>query len=152
MNKKSETGNQIMFFTFLFLLVIIGVGIVTGTFIYFGDEYDTREIDAEILNYKIRNCIANRELNKDSFYQECVINESSISRYSLILKVCVDSSDCAREENPFVENGRNFQACNFIGAKENRNFPKCVKRTLEINGKRYEIITGSNQFSRRINV
>ena len=82
MNRRAQTvGNQVMGIAFVFFLVLIAGGVVLGIYIYFGTPYDYKKIDASILNYKIKDCIENRdsltssaESFKEGFYRECRIS------------------------------------------------------------------------------
>ncbi len=153
MNRGGETGNQLMFFTFLFMLVMIGAGIVAGVLIFFGNEYDTRHIDADILNYKIRKCIIEKdfEFSNNGFFETCLLNEKTMTDSEIIVKICIDSSDCLTEKDSLLIFGSNFQACGFEGVKENKAFPRCKMNSFVKEGKKYDVITGSNQKVRRLN-
>ncbi len=157
MDKKAQTvGNQVMGIAFVFFLVLIVGGISLGIYAYFGTPYDYKNIDAAILNFRIRECIMNNDsltLNaesfKNNFYSACNINKDSLSTGKLIIKICEDSSDCLKEEKPLVIEGGNFEACFLKGARDNPSYPKCKIEVIEKNDKKYEIITGSNQITDR---
>ena len=148
MNRGGQAGEQIMIFPFIFLLIIIGVGIVGGVVIFFGAEYDVRQIDADILNYKIRECISNGKVDFDDFYKNCRISESAIVENNLIFKICLGDGDCVQDDG-IIGVWSNLETCRFEGVKENDAFPKCSKSEVEKDGKSYKIITGSNQFSKK---
>jgi len=156
MNRGGQAGEQLMIFPFLFLLIIIGVGIVGGVVIFFGAEYDVRQIDADILNYKIRECISEGEVDlthqpapkEEEFYKNCRISESAIVENNLIFKICLGDGDCVQDDG-IIGVWSNLETCRFEGVKENDAFPKCSKSEVEKDGKSYKIITGSNQFSKK---
>lgn len=154
MNKKAQIGSQLMIFPFILLLVIIGVGIVAGAVSFFGKEYDYRNVDADILNNKIQNCLSEQNIiwNDDSFYKLCDLDKNSILNNSIIFKICKNSDNCIIESDSSkiqLSVGGNFNACSFIGTQKNDAFPKCTEKVTIINGVKYDIITGSNQFSKK---
>jgi len=146
-NKKAEIGTQLMFFLFIFVLLLTGIGIVAGVTIFFGREYDFREIDAKILSYKIIKCLEKNKIEKgDAFLKSCGIKEETIGE-EIFLKVCINSENCLIETDKnkiiFVK-GKNFQLCGFKGAKRNKNYPICIERTFEKLKDEYEIVSASN--------
>jgi len=157
-NKKAQFGKQIMIFPFVFLLIIIALGISAGVVIYFGTGYDFRALDASLLSYKIEKCVLeNSDLNKlkDNFYETCRLNKESLEKNKFFFKVCRDLNaiDCANTEddkNILVSLGSNFQPCFFEGVKENKAYAKCHNLDLLKDGAQISIITGSNQQIRRI--
>ena len=56
MNKKG-VGESLMFFIFILIMIIVSVGIVSGFYIFFGQGYDFREAEAEILANKFISCL-----------------------------------------------------------------------------------------------
>ncbi len=153
-DKKGNLGNQISIFTYLFFLAVIAFGIYAGVYLFFGEGYDFRGVESELLAYKIKQCIIQDKFDKEKFFAECNIDENVV-RANNIIKICVDSQNCV-EENKNIENqgvlfsvGSNFQACLLEGAKENKNYPKCAFVNFEKEGKKFEIIAGSKQNSRR---
>jgi len=152
LNKKASLGDMTMVFTFLFFIFIIGVGIVAGVFIFYGSGYDSREAEASLLNYKIRECIVNNKIDnnffkEDNFIEKCRLNKGVIEKNNII-KICKGEGACVDAE-PLFFVGSNFQACLFEGAKENENYPRCSIKGFQKENEKYEIIAGSRQFSRR---
>ncbi len=143
-NKKAQLGDMTMFLAFLTLLIIIGGGIAAGVYIFFGSGYDFRQVDADILNYKIRTCLINSELDETNFkedlYQTCKLNKN-ITEEVLVLRIKKETKTLISLNNP--------QGCLLEGAKENKAFPKCTESILTKNQITYTILTGSNQKSRR---
>ena len=92
MHKKGELGEQISVFMFLFLMFVIGVGIVIGVFIFFGQGYDFREVEANLLNYKIGECIKENEITeeffeKGNFFEKCRLNKGAVEKNNII-RIC----------------------------------------------------------------
>ena len=154
MNRKGDLGNQISGFAFFFLMIIIGVGIAFGVYLFFGSGYDFRQGEAELLNYKIKQCIGENDLsgdffNTERFFETCNLDKEEVIKNNLI-RICENSKDCIREDKDLLEVGNNFQACKLEGAKENFAFPRCVISDFTKGERKFEIITGSKQASRRI--
>ncbi len=156
-NKKAEeTGDQIMVFAFMFLLVIIGVGIWLGVSIYFGSSYDSRQVDANLLLYKVENCFTNSNIIEfqGDFYAICGINQGVVENNQLMIKVCSgnDVNSCINNASSFLFFGKNLAVdCALTGGNSNNAYPKCSNDEITKDGKSYIIITGSNQQIRRFN-
>src|SRR3989344_6502072 len=153
MNKKAETGDQIMFFPFIFIMLVIAAGIVTGVLLFYGEKYDARANDAYTLNYHIKNCLSNNDLNsiKIDFYIACNIHKDSLAGHKIGFKICEnkEAEECIVSTTPLASSGSNFEACLFTGAKNNKNYPSCSYDTLNVKDNRYFIVTSSNQESWR---
>lgn len=153
MNKKGLLGEQLMIFPFLFFLVIIGVGIVGGVLLFFGGEYDYRSVDASVLNYKIRECLVEEDIDfslegedfEKDIYEKCLIDKNALVSHNLFFRICRDSENCFLDDNPLISMGSNYQSCEFEGVKDNNAFPKCKKGSVFVEGMRYDVISGSNQ-------
>ena len=133
-NKKAQLGEQIMIFPFLFMIIIIGLGIAAGIYMFFGSGYDFRQVDADILNYKIRECLSNNKIDfsqETEFFTTCSLNEKVIKESFIILI----------EQNNQVKIGSNSDETTCSIAKENPNYPKCT--TTYLND--FKILTGSKQ-------
>jgi hypothetical protein len=155
LRKRGELGNQILMFEYLFLLISIAVGISVGVLIYFGDGFDFRQIEADILNSKMQDCISqNFVLDKitSNFYETCLINMDSVEKNKLLIRICENSSaeKCASGNGILFSVGGNFESCFFSGAKENKAYVQCSSKIMEKEGKTLVILTGSNQQIRRI--
>jgi hypothetical protein len=153
LNKKGETGNQLISLTYIFLMVIIAFGITAGISIFFGAEYQFKQVDSDSLYLKVVKCIReNDDTLFNDFYSKCGINKDVVGNYSKI-KICSGSENCVAEADSqkikFIIGG-DFQSCDFSGIKGNNNFARCTKGVVETNGNSYQIITGSRQVLRRI--
>ncbi len=150
-NKIAALGDQAEIFVFVFLLIFIGVGIVSGAYIFFGKGYDSRMSDAGMLSGKIKECLNYNEIDDKLFNEfsvRCKLNEDILKDINII-KVCIDSSDCVEDSGKFVF-GSNFPACFFEGTKDNKKYHRCDREIFLKNGKRIEIITGSVRNSREV--
>ncbi len=150
MNRKGAIGEQLSVFYFIFLMLMIGVGIVIGTSIFYGKGYDYRQTEADLLNYKIEKCILENDLDEnffkeENFFANCKLSKEVLTRNNL-LKICDGfGENCFVNREAYVILGSNFNSCKL----ENKNSPKCSVKEIEKDGKRYVIISGSNQDSRR---
>lgn len=148
-DKKGRLGDQVAISAFLFLLFVIAGGIAVGIYIFYGDEYDFRPLEAEILNYNIRQCIFEKgnALNwndEDEFYALCGLNKEVIKGNDII-QIKIDGRET------FSANEGKVESCKLTGARKNINYPKCVIKEFDSEGKKYELITGSFQKARRLN-
>ena len=160
MNRRG-LGDKVHVVAFLFLIVVIGIGVAAGVFIFFGSGYDARAVEADLLNYKIRKCIMGDSLlegffEKEIFFDKCKLNKKIVEENNLI-RVCENANEdeCIRVLEGVIDVGSNFEVCRFEGTKQNDNYPKCAIKSLEkIDGegkvRKFVVITGSNQFSRRV--
>jgi hypothetical protein len=158
MNTRAQSGNIILFVGLLAVLIVIGVGITAGVAVFFGQENDFREVDANALHEKVKTCLYEKtpeltspipgELGKD-FFEQCKINEQVVKDNLLIIIHAPNGKT--------YEQGRGDETqCNL--SSKNQYFPICVKSTLSkkilTNDGRsdatvdYIIITGSSQNSR----
>ncbi len=150
MNKKGELGNQISGVLFFALIAMIAVGLVAGVWIYFGGGYDSRLLEASVLNFKVSECFKDN-LNEFDFSKS---NEEKLKEFS---EICFLDEDVLKEyyiieiseSEKVLIRFKDSEACRFEGAKGNENFAKCFKKIEIIDGKEYLFITGSNQFSRK---
>lgn len=152
MHRKGSVGDQVSFFAFFFIMIIIGAGIAGGVYMFFAKGYDFRGAEAELLSNKIKDCvIENGEsvLNKNVFFEQCNLNKEIIESNDII-KICKNANDCVSDEAIFTS-GSDFTACGIKGAKGNEGYVKCAELEFEINKDRFFIITGSKQaYSRRV--
>ncbi len=149
MDKRGAVGHQIMAFSYLFILFMLALGIVLGVLIVYGENYDFKESDSSVLNYKIRDCILHNEIkegffNENVFYDACGLNKKALLDNKYMIKIC-NTEDCVESTSFKISLGSNFDSCLFEGAKENKLFPKCDISEIEKNSEKFFIVTGSNQ-------
>jgi len=153
MDRKGALGWQIFgIFELLLFMIIVGGGIAFGTYLFYGKGYDFRNAEADLLNYKIRNCIMENE-NMDfynEFFERCGLDREIVNKTNII-KICSNSGDCIEErknERILFQSGSNFVACE-LPYKKKSSAPGCVSKSFSKNGERFEVVVGSRQSSRR---
>ena len=141
MNKKG--GEEVMFIVFFFIMIIIGGGIVAGVYVFYGDGYDARQSEADILFGKVRDCIAD---NQDVVFEaefsldKCGLDEEVLSEEHLIY---IKKGDKEFFVGVFDYSNR----CLFQEAgTKSKTFPKCLIREIGD----YEVIVASNQRGRKL--
>lgn len=144
MNRKGRLGDQVSIISYIFMLVFIVAGIAVGVYIFYGGEYDFKNIEAEILSLRIRECLENKEIKWENFYDICRLNKDVLENNNFI------EIDIEGKEVFSVSKGR-VEECKFKGAEKNKNYAKCVEREFVKDGKKFNIIAGSIQNSRRVN-
>lgn len=152
MNKNGLSEFAPVFSTILFLTLIFGASLAIAIGVVFGGEHDFRMNEAGILNYKIEDCI-NRGLfdGQNDFYQFCGLSKRVLSdeleSNKMIVLVCEGKCDSGKK---FFQLGSDFISCDF--QDKEKKFVQCVKNDFQRNGKEFQIITGSNHNSRRMDV
>ncbi len=157
MDKRGE-GDKILGFGFFFLLLMIIVGIAVGVYIVYGSGYDFRQVEAEILNSKILDCIKSnlgylesinqmaegdsdrRNELKREFYKKCGLNVQVLENYNLAM--------VEKNGEIIFSSGGDFEQCKFIAS--HTSYPKCAYGSINLSGAEYKVTTTSKQNSRRV--
>ncbi len=159
---KKGLGEMMWIFMFFFLLAIIAVSIVSYNYIFYGKGYDAKESDAKLLNLKIVECLSEKELKDvlngesgaeneaEKFFDICELNKNVIEK-NFILRICENLSEeeCAVGNKWAVSFGNNFNVCEFKAAQKSDRFVRCFFGSFEKEGRKFVIITGSEQKARR---
>lgn len=145
--RKGAIGKQFMGFSYLFLLLFVGVGIVVGAGIFYGRDIDVRGQESSQMAERIQECILSKNVDwnvvrddNNLFYEQCKLNQKVVENYYVM---------------QIVKNGREVfhlkdaTACDFEGAKNNLYFPKCSAKKFDSNGDKYVVKAGSHQRIRR---
>ena len=156
-NRKGELGDQMIMIAFVFLMAIVLAGIAAGVLIFAGSETDFRQTEADMLNSRIRSCLAEKQFDLNSLkmedvYTKCNLNAEVLGSTNLI-KICVsdsyiNSENCIDEKNPAASTGGDFVVCALTG--KNNKFPKCSLQLIQLKGKYVFVITESKQKIRRV--
>jgi hypothetical protein len=157
MNRKGDLGDNVWsgLGFFIFMLGIMGGVIVAGMYLLFGQGYDFREAEAELLNFKIKNCILEQDFSEgvramffEDLIENCDLNREVIER-DLIVKVCSGGGDCVKSEDPEFTSGGNFQSCE-LEKTSSKGFHECVGQEFLKSGEIFEVVAGSKQHSRGV--
>ena len=87
---RGKKGDERILFSFMVVVwFLIGLGVMLGIYISYGDEADVKQFQAEIISDKIADCFINnsliiKQLSKDNegkfdFYDSCNFNKEIIS-------------------------------------------------------------------------
>ena len=171
--KSKKGGEKVFSIWWFFVLVIVGLGIVSGVIIFFSSAVDIREAEAEILSDKIAECIVKQRVLTDisleegfNILEECDFSEDVFSRGSKFyfnisfldengnhLRDDLLEGDFSYAKDCEIQEGEN----NKIKAK---HFPKCVKKEEHIfyyennvlRRATLEILAASNQRGRTLSI
>jgi len=172
-DKKGD--EKIMSLWEIFVLMMVGVGIVVGVLVYYSASVDVRETEINLLYEKITLCLNEDGYLADDYFELGNKNEEEVlnifEKCNLNPNVIFDTSDFYFEARLYDENGivgepivggstlhqTNCQILEDTGAK-GKEFAKCLKIRepikFEINGESkngvLEIRTASNQRGSRI--
>jgi hypothetical protein len=124
---------------FLFLLIIIGGGLVSGWYVYFGPSPDGRVVYAEDLADRLTACLARGLLETPSAWSKlCNLHAETIrTHYAFIL--CKEGQACEEGEG-IIREGSHFQVCGLTSVRNERGYPICVSRTLLFGGENYRLL------------
>ncbi len=147
MNNRGDVSSHVMILWFAFLLVVISIGIAGGVYIFFGGEYDFRQVEAGVLNHRIGECIVSGNFDKDNFYRGCGFDEDVLVENNKI-KICKGAGDCISRSDWVFRLGSNFEVCGFDAAEKNKNFPRCAEGVYNYLGDKYVVITMGSQLRR----
>jgi hypothetical protein len=125
---------------FLFLLVLIGTGLVGGWFVFFGPSPDGRVVAVETLADLLTLCAQKTALldTPDAWPRVCGLDATRI-RTHFGFQLCFHGERCA-EEVGIVREGSNFQACAIQGYLTTKDAPVCTSRVVVVAGKQYTLL------------
>lgn len=150
MNRKAGLGDQISVVYFIMLFIIIGLGLTWGTYAFFGNGYDVREVQAKWLSNEIYNCLTNKNVDlasKEDFFVKCNLNEKVLREKEFIVRVC--EGNCYNDKKiPLFFINSNYQLCGFKEVRS-KNAPKCAEKEFDLNGRNIHLIVGSKINPRR---
>jgi hypothetical protein len=155
---RRQADSKLLSIWWFAVLVIILVGIVGGTLMFYSSKIDMRSLEGEILSSRVIDCIAEGGYVSDDYlknnfdvFKTCGLSEGIINRSGdYYLNISVYDSNL----NLIVDNdygNRAFvQECN-IGAVmiEAKNYPKCTQKeifALNLKGEtlKIKVFVGSN--------
>jgi hypothetical protein len=150
-NRRGQLGDQISVIYFIVLFVIIGLGLFWGTYSFFGNGYDLREIQSKWLSDDIQKCLLSNSLdftNKKEFFKVCNLNENILNENGFIIRLCKGNCYISKEEPLFSVNS-NYQLCGF-GELTSKNSPKCSEKNFTLKNQEVHLIVGSKISPKRL--
>lgn len=151
MNRRGAAGEKLMFVVLFAVMFIIGFGIALGVLMFFGSEIEYRGVEAQMLNYHVRECILRNSLGEnpgDNFYSICLLDKMALERNNLI-KICKNipagdsDSGCVRSSNALFAMPGDYQPCKITGG--NAEYPYCSYSRIYKGEDSYDLITISSQ-------
>jgi|SRR3989344_2252816 len=142
MNNRG-TGEALMFFAFMFLILIIAAGIVFGVSSFYGKGYEFRHVEAQLLRDNVLGCFSNNDFFEQGFdfYATCKINEGVIGSDKYLIYI-----RNLKDEGVFSIGVADYlNQCSFRGAEGNDDFPKCANGTFTKGNDNFYYVFGSNQ-------
>lgn len=141
MNNKAELGEQMFLIYFIFLLIIITVGIVAGSYSAFGKPYDSRKVDSALLLNHVEQCLENTpqlsEVRIRAVLANCGIDKQMLEK-GFTLALYVEGKEVFRNGDTVV--------CGL--EYKYPNGPRCSYETINLDIdnslKEVSIIAGSN--------
>ena len=146
--KRGEAGDGLMIFVWIAICAVVVGGIVWGTSLFYGQEYDIRLAENSLLKSRIMECFSERFFASDfNITLECGLNKEVLEEEHLIY---INGNG-----KEFIMGVRDYlNQCFFEGKEGNDNYPRCVKGKVisKNDGKvvEYELTVGSNQKRRAI--
>jgi hypothetical protein len=157
MDKKGQLGEQIMMFAFIFLIVVIGAGIVLGVYMFIGQGFDFRSGEAGLLAYNVKDCILNEgsswfselKTNPDLLYSKCKLSKAVIEDNNA-LRICpqaAEVADCLNPDSSHVAfSSGNYALCDPAGSNK---LVGCSVLSFAKDNVNYIVIATSKQKIRR---
>lgn len=142
-NKKAQVGEQLMFFYFLFMLIVIGGGIAIGVLVFYGGGYDMRGAYSSALSYQIERCIMAKDIDweiSEDFYEKCNFDKEAIEK-GQVIGILIDGNEKFKLGD--------YKPCGFAD-KKSEGFPVCTIKEFEYNENSYKVYAGSTQKVRSI--
>ena len=155
--KNKKAGGKYLSIWWFFVVVIVAVGIIIGTFMFFGKDIDLRRTEADVLNARILGCLVSQGQIDNNFlegnfdiFEKCGLNreiiDSKDSKYFIKIEL---------DKEGFVQlpvYGDNFEkSCYIQSITKAEYFPRCIDNKLSVydsegNKLNLRVITGSNYY------
>lgn len=146
MNKKSQIDRQLLVFPFIFFLILIVVGIVSGAYVFYREGWDSRQAESSALVAALSDCFYENEiafpqtasLPSDELYEKCSLNKKVIEEH-FTLSISVNGAEKFRINSP--------EEC-VLGLR-NKDFSECSNATIKTSRGEIFILAGTNQEEKR---
>lgn len=151
MARKGNLGSGILYFVLFLMMVLIALGIVSGTYAFFGKGQDFRETEAGALFHRVSDCFGKNNFfsegfieKPDLFFKKCGLSQEVLEDGQHVVYVKRISDD----KEFFVGVYDFIFRCGFDEKIKNKNKELPICKSLK--GLEYELIVGSSQNSRRV--
>ncbi len=135
MNKK---GDKLLSFGWVFILVIVGAGVVFGVTSFFSAHIDVRQMESDVLNVEVFDCVSQGmdDFSEDNFFDKCgLIAEKFGEGSNYFILVNVDGLNYRYGKHSMEE------SCKIsFGLLKSKEYPRCTEKS---SGDIY-ILTGSS--------
>ncbi len=151
MIKNKKATDKIISIYWFVILFIVAASIVYMVSIFYGEPYDIREVEVNILANQIADCLAsagylkesvwdngNLLLNNDNFLQKCNLNfnvEDFKTWDNNQYWVNVSFYKFESQDNSFFDIYQGNKNLKDYCNQESKNFPVCVERSFYVLGK-----------------
>lgn len=146
MNRKA-VGSQTTILWFVFLLIMVLLALAAGNAIFFGSGYDYRQTNADLLNYKIKECLSEKDISLENetfaeeFYSKCLLKREVVEKdFFVLIKV---NGTKIYEAGPGDET-----QCTLSDIYDEA--PRCQSSTITKQGNNLSIQTGNNQKAKEV--
>lgn len=155
-NKKG--GEKIFSIWWMLVLMIFGIGIVSGVLIFYSADTDVRGLEAKILYERIADCLIDNGYLKDNllnsdfdFYKECRLSKEILNSNNFYFKIRIFNENKELLKNISGESTNYEKDCEIVLRDEKleaKKFPRCIKETENV--LYYSSEGGKNQVKRAI--
>jgi hypothetical protein len=166
--KNKKAAEKYFSFWDLLMFLIIGTGIVSSVYVFSSTDLDIRENEAEILNYKIYDCLVKNGILISEFfdldfniYEKCGLNEDIFkidNKFFFKIELFDNSNNSIKQfYKSFIDKS---VECEINDYSSNNNLIRCFENGIVIlfNDKgdlkkgNLKILTGSNNNLKNKNV
>lgn len=140
---KRGSGDVLLFIVLAGLMALTVIGISLGLVAFFGEGYDFRTAESDVLAYRVQQCLERVDMFSPDFTLEvCGLDSSVLDEEHLILLEREDGQNFTHGVYGYKE------SCYFTAAKGKLSYPQCVSFNGVHNGLAYTGLVGSAQVAR----
>ncbi|MBS3073008.1 hypothetical protein J4477_04200 [Candidatus Pacearchaeota archaeon] len=152
-----KRGEKLFSIWWFIIIIIVGLGIITGVNLFYSFNLDVRSLESDILANKVIKCVADSGginvdiLNEDfDLYSKCEISQSVLENNKYFVKISVMDFFSG---NVLIEHkyGNNVfeRDCEIKSKLIAQNYPECSEKTVYVidsDGNKYliNVLTASN--------
>lgn len=145
-NRRAEQGGDVVYLIpFVFLMLVVSLGLWSGIYSFFGNGYDFREAETDLMALSLQSCLESHDFFVEGFdfYSSCGFNHNVDKEHLIYVK------NSASGEEFFIGVLDYLNQCSFVGSKKNVDFPKCKEFELYTEQGGLQVVVGSNQNFKR---